>query len=72
MKKLKFLLFVLTIFFISCEKDKFEGPMLDNPNVEFAILELDVLGQQILAIIKIHILKHLSQNKLIGKLKLRD
>ena len=45
MKKLKFLLFVLTIFFISCEKDKFEGPMLDNPNLEFAILEpLDILG----------------------------
>lgn len=45
MKNLKFLLFVLTLFFISCEKDKFEGPMLDNPNVEFEILQpLEVLG----------------------------
>ena len=45
MKNLKFLLFVLTFFFISCEKDKFEGPMLDNPNVEIEILQpLEVLG----------------------------
>ena len=45
MKKLKFLLFVLTILFVSCEKDKFEGPMLDNPNVEIEILQpLEVLG----------------------------
>ena len=44
MKKLKFLLFVLTIF-SSHEKDKFEGPMLDNPNVEIEILQpLEVLG----------------------------
>ena len=45
MKNLKFLLFALTFFFISCEKDKFEGPMLDNPNVEIEILQpLEVLG----------------------------
>jgi len=39
MKKLKFLFCVLTFFFISCEKDKIEGPSLNDLFGELTILE---------------------------------
>ncbi|MDP7567178.1 MAG: hypothetical protein QF383_02190, partial [Flavobacteriales bacterium] len=45
MKNLKFLLLALPFFFTSCEKDKIEGPSLNNLYGELTILEsLNVIG----------------------------
>tara|TARA_B100001778_G_C18414664_1_gene550522 strand:- start:48 stop:218 length:171 start_codon:yes stop_codon:yes gene_type:complete len=45
MKKLKFLFWALTFFFISCEKDKIEGPSLNDLFGELTILEpLVIMG----------------------------
>ena len=45
MKNLKFLLLALPFFFTSCEKDKIEGPSLNNLYGELSILEsLNVVG----------------------------
>ena len=45
MKNLKFLLLALPFFFTSCEKDKIEGPSLNNLYGELTILEsLNVVG----------------------------
>ena len=45
MKNLKFLLMALPFFFTSCEKDKIEGPSLNNLYGELSILEsLNVVG----------------------------
>ena len=45
MKKLKFLFCALTFFFISCEKDKIEGPSLNDLFGELTILEpLVIMG----------------------------
>ncbi|MDG1718975.1 MAG: hypothetical protein P8H17_04025 [Flavobacteriales bacterium] len=45
MKNLKFLLLILPFFFTSCEKDKIEGPNLNDLYGELTILEsLDIVG----------------------------
>ncbi len=45
MKKLKFLLFLFPFFFTSCEKEKIEGPSLNDLFADLEILEpLSVVG----------------------------